>query len=211
MAGNTPQLARAFIVNTTTGEHIPVMYNPEQFSLDQGNTFAEIGIPGLNASPVQYLRGKGRTLSMELFFDSYELGGDVRQFTDGITNLLATQPATFAPPVLLFVMGSFSFRCVLVDAAQRFTMFAIDGTPVRSTLSVRFHEYVDVTVAVESGVFIGPPTLINVTQGATVASIAAAVYGDPSRWRDIAGANKIEDPFNPPTGQPLVIPGQATS
>jgi nucleoid-associated protein YgaU len=211
MAGNTPQLAKAFIVNTTTGQRIPVMYNPEQFSLDQGNTFAEIGIPGLNASPVQYLRGKGRTLSMELFFDSYELKGDVRQFTDGITGLLATLPATFAPPILLFVMGSFSFRCVLVDAAQRFTMFAIDGTPVRSTLSVRFHEYVDVSVTVETGVFIGPPTLINITQGATVTGIAATVYGDPSRWRDIANANKIEDPFSLPTGHSLVIPGQASS
>jgi LysM repeat protein len=211
MPGNTPQLAKAFIVNTTTGEQIPVMYNPEQFSLDQGNNFAEIGIPGLNAPPIQYVRGKGRTLSMELFFDSYELGSDVRQFTDGITGLLATLASTFAPPILLFVMGSFSFRCVLMEAAQRFTMFAIDGTPVRSTLNVRFHEYVDVTVAVESGVFIGPPTLRNVIQGDTVSGIAASVYGDPSRWRDIASANNIEDPFSLPAGQSLVIPGKATS
>ncbi len=151
------QLAKAFIVNTTTGQQIPVMYNPEQFSLEQGNDFAEIGIPGLNAPPIQYVRGKGRTLTMELFFDSYELGGDVRQFTDGITGLLATLPNTFAPPILLFVMGSFSFRCVLAEAAQRFTMFAGDGTPVRSTLNVRFHEYVDVTIQIETGVFIGPP------------------------------------------------------
>jgi hypothetical protein len=211
MSGSAPQLAKGFIVNTVTGQRIPVMYNPEQFTLDQGNDFAEIGIPGLNAPPIQYVRGKGRTLSMELFFDTYELGGDVRQFTDGITGLLATLPATFAPPVLLFVMGSFSFRCVLMEASQRFTMFAIDGTPVRSTLSVRFHEYVDVTVAVESGVFIGPPTLRNVIQGDTVSGIAAAVYGDPSRWRDIADANKVEDPFNLPAGTPLVIPGKATT
>src|ERR1700684_1388371 len=121
MSGSMPQLAKAFIVNTTTGQQIPLMYNPEQFTLDQGNNFAEIGIPGLNAPPIQYVRGKGRTLTMELFFDSYELGVDVRQFTDGITGLLATLSATFAPPILLFVMGSFSFRCVLMEAGQRFT------------------------------------------------------------------------------------------
>lgn len=210
MAGTTPQLAKAFIVNTVTGERVPVMYNPEQFSRDQGNNFAEIGIPGLNAPPIQYVRGKGRTLTMELFFDSYELGGDVRQFTDGITNLLSTLPGTFAPPILLFVMGSFTFRCVLMDAAQRFTMFAADGTPVRSTLNVKFHEYVDVTVAIQSGVFVGPPTLQNVVQGDTVSAIAAQSYGDPSRWRDIAQANNIEDPFNLPAGTAVVIPGQAT-
>jgi hypothetical protein len=211
MANNMPQLAKAFIVNTNTGERIPVMYNPEQLSLEQGNNFAEIGIPGLNAPPIQYVRGKGRVLSMELFFDSYELGVDVRQFTDGITNLLATLPDTFAPPIVLFVMGSFSFRCVLMEAAQRFTMFAVDGTPVRSTLSARFHEYVDVTVAVESGFFIAAPIITNIIQGSTVSSIAASVYGDPTRWRDIANANNIEDPFNLPAGQPLVIPGQTST
>jgi hypothetical protein len=211
MAGGTPQLAKAVIVNTTTGDRIPVMYNPEQFSLDQGNNFAEVGIPGLNAPPIQYVRGKGRTLSMDLFFDSYELGVDVRQFTDGLTGLLQTLPSTLAPPVLLFVMGSFSFRCVLVEAAQRFTMFGTDGTPVRSTVSARFHEYVDVTVAVQSGVFIGPPTLVNVIQGNTVSGIAAQVYGDPSRWRDIADANQIEDPFSLPAGTSLVIPGKAVT
>jgi len=209
MPGNTTQLAKAFIVNTVTGERIPVMYNPEQFSLDQGNKFAEVGIPGLNAPPIQYVRGKGRVLSMDLFFDSYELGLDVRQFTDGFTGLLETLPGTFAPPVLLFVMGSFSFRCVLMEAAQRFTMFAMDGTPVRSTISARFHEYVDVTVAIESGVFIGPPTLRNVIEGDTLSGIAAQVYGDAARWRDIASANKIEDPFTLPAGTSLVIPGKA--
>ena len=204
------QLAKAFIVNTNTGQQIPVMYNPEQFALDQGNNFAEIAIPGLNAPPIQYVRGKGRTLNMDLFFDSYELGQDVRQFTDGITGLLATLPNTFAPPILLFVMGSFSFRCVLAEAAQRFTMFAMDGTPVRSILTVRFHEYVDVTIAIETGVFLGPPILYNVVQGDTLSGIAGSTGGDPSTWRNIANANNVDDPFNPPAGRSLVIPGNPT-
>jgi nucleoid-associated protein YgaU len=204
---NLPQLAKATIINTETAEQVAVMYNPEQFTLDQGNDFAEIGIPGLNAPPIQYVRGKGRTLSMELFFDSYERAVDVRQFTDGITRLLDKLPGTHAPPVLLFAMGQFIFRCVLVDAAQRFSMFLADGTPVRSTLNVRFHEYVDAQVTIERGVFIGPPTLHNVVQGQTVSGIATQIYGDPSRWRGIARANGIEDPFHPVTGQRLVVPG----
>jgi nucleoid-associated protein YgaU len=51
----------------------------------------------------------------------------------------------------------------------------------------------------------------NVLQGDTLSGIAAKAYGDPSRWRDIANANDIEDPFNLPTGTPLVIPGNASS
>jgi nucleoid-associated protein YgaU len=204
------QLAKAVIVNTNTGQQIPVMYNPEQFSLDQGNNFAEIGIPGLNAPPIQYVRGKGRTLSMELFFDTYELAVDVRTYTDAITGLLETVPNTFAPPILLFVMGGFTFRCVLAECAQRFTMFFIDGTPARCMLTVRFHEYVDVTISIETGVFLGPPMVYNVVQGDTLSGIAAQTGGDPSTWRNIANANNVEDPFNLPTGKPLVIPGNPT-
>jgi hypothetical protein len=207
MALSLTQLAKAMIINTKTGERITVMYNPEQFTLDQGNDFAEVGIPGLNAPPIQYVRGKGRTLSMELFFDTYEQGADVRQFTDPVVGLLDKLPDTHAPPVLLFVMGQFTFRCVLMEAGQRFSMFLRDGTPVRSTLNVRFHEYVEADVAVERGVFIGPPALFNVIQGQTVSAIAGQVYGDPSRWREIADENNIADPFHPPPGQPLVIPG----
>jgi hypothetical protein len=202
-----PRLAKAAILNTNTGERIPVMYNPEQFTLDQGNNFAEVGIPGLNAPPIQYVRGKGRVLSMDLFFDTYELGTDVRQYTDGVVGLLDKVPNTSAPPILLFTMGQFTFRCVLMEAGQRFSMFARDGTPVRSVITARFHEYVDVQVQVQSGFFLGPPTIRNVIQGDTVSAISSKVLGDPTRWREIANANQIEDPFHLPTGKPLVIPG----
>src|SRR5262245_13320388 len=155
------RLAKALIVNTETNQRTPVMYNPEELKLDQGNNFAEVGIPGLNAPPVQYVRGKARTLSMDLFFDTYEMGEDVRRHTGPIVRLLRKLPRTLAPPVLLFVMGQFTFQCVLVEAGQRFTMFFRDGTPVRSTMSVRFQEFVRVEVEVERGFFVGPPTLHN--------------------------------------------------
>jgi len=105
------------------------------------------------------------------------------------------------------VMGQFIFRCVLTEAGQRFTMFLPDGTPVRSVLSVRLHEFVEAEVQVERGVFLGPPVLHNVVQGQTMSAIAAQVYGDPSRWREIARANKVLDPFNPKPGQQLIVPG----
>jgi hypothetical protein len=128
------QLAKAAIINTETNERITVMYNPEQYSIDLGNQFAEAPIPGLATPPIQYVRGKARTLSMELFFDSYELHQDVRDFTGQVTALLEQSKKTHAPPVLLFTMGQFSFKCVLVDVQQRFTMFDRDGTPVRASL-----------------------------------------------------------------------------
>ncbi len=199
-------LAKATITNTQNNQQIQVMYNPDEFKLDQGNSFAEVGIPGLNAPPIQYVRGRSRSLTMDLFFDTYETGEDVRQYTGQIVQLLNTTLQTQAPPVLLFSMGQFNFQCVLVDAGQRFTMFLRNGTPVRSTLSVKFQEYVRVEVQVQSGFFAGPPTLHNITKGQTLSGLAADFIGDPGRWRDIAEANNIDDPFHIQPGTALVIP-----
>jgi nucleoid-associated protein YgaU len=104
-------------------------------------------------------------------------------------------------------MGQFNFQCVLVDAGQRFTMFLGDGTPVRSTLSARFQEYVRIDLQVEQGFFLGPPTLYRLVHGQTLSQLAANYLGDPARWREIAEANKIDDPFHIPPGLTLVIPG----
>jgi nucleoid-associated protein YgaU len=201
------QLAKAAILNTATGERIPVLYNPEEYRLEHGNNFAEVGIPGLAAPPLQYVRGKARTLSMELFFDSYERGGDVRALSGRVVALLDKLPDTHAPPVLVFAMGAFTFRCVLLAADQRYTMFLQDGTPVRVILSVRFQEYVRAELDVQRGLFVGPPTLHNLAAGERLADLAAKYLGDASRWREVATQNGITDPFALPEGQQLVIPG----
>ncbi|MFE6962948.1 LysM peptidoglycan-binding domain-containing protein [Streptomyces sp. NPDC057696] len=220
-------LAKAEIIDTASGENYPVMFNPEELKLDQGNSFAEISIPGLNTPPVQYVRGRARTLAMDLFFDTYESGGDVRAHTGPIVRLLDKRPGTHAPPVLLFSLGSFQFRCVLVDANQRFTMFLRNGTPVRSSLSVRFQEYVPTDVEVRSGVFFASPTASAVAnravsaaeslmsqeptvhvvvEGDTLSAIAGVYLGDPALWREIAQANAIVDPLHLTPNTRLVVP-----
>ena len=88
-------------------------------------------------------------------------------------------------------------------------MFLRDGTPVRSTMTVRFQEFITVDVQIQSGLFIGPPTVQNIVAGQTVATMAATQLGDPGRWREIAVANNLDDPFNVPAGKPLVVPSKA--
>jgi hypothetical protein len=183
---------------------------------------------------VQYVRGKNRVLTMELFFDTYETGEDVRVHTAPIVALLDRQPQTLAPPVLLFSLGQVQFRCVLTDAGQRFTMFGRDGTPVRSMMSVRLQEYADVSLEIRQGLFLGSPTasaVVNkvitplveaaarqlpanvatvvhvVLHGDTLSGIAGVYLGDPARWREIAELNRILDPLALAPGASLVIPG----
>lgn len=200
------QLAKAVIVNQQSGQRIEVMYNPEEYRVEQGNEVAEIGVPGLARPPIQFVRGRARVLSMDLFFDTYERGEDVRVHTRRIVGLLDPHARTHAPPVLLFVMGHVAFECVLLEANQQYTMFLADGTPVRARLSVRFQEHAAVEVEVQRGLFVGPPTLHQVAARDTLANLAAAYLGDAGRWREIAELNGLDDPFRLEPGRTLRLP-----
>lgn len=203
-------LEKAFITPETPAgaEPIVVLFNPNQYSLEKGNQITEIGIPGLGAPILQYVRGNTRTLSMDLFFDTYEQQSDVRDHTNKIYALLGIESEKHVPPVCVFTWGDFNFRCVLERVSGRFTLFLSDGTPVRATLSVAFKEFIDVEIEVRRA-----PTESSdhtktrvVKRGDTLSSIAAEEYGSPTRWRPIAEANAIDNPRTLTTGEPLVIP-----
>ena len=196
------------IITPEDGESIPVLFNPTQYSLDKGNQIAEIGIPGLGAPILQYVRGNTQTLTMELFFDTYEQQTDVRKHTKKIYGLLGIESATHVPPICTFTWGNFNFRCVLERVGGRFTLFLADGTPVRATLNVTFKEFIDVKIEVQTT----PTESVDhtktrtVKRGDTLNSLAAAEYGDPAKWRPIAEANHIDNPRVMKPGQDLIIP-----
>ena len=198
-------LEKATLTNLLSGETIPVRFNPEEYTIEASNNFAEIPVPGLANQPLQYVRGANRTLAMELFFDTYEAGRDVRRETGRITALLAQDFLLRAPPVLLFAWGGLTFRCVLETVSQRFTMFRDDGTPVRATLTVRFKESQPTELlALIAGA--ARETLRLVGAGDTLSGIAGNVLGDPGAWRRLADANNIDNPRRLAVGATLVVP-----
>lgn len=204
-------LEKAVIINLDTGEQIPVMFNPEEYSLELGNTFAEIGVPGLAKPPVQYIRGTARQLQMELFFDTYEQRRDVRRETQRVVTLLEKVGPLQAPPILLFSWGTLQFKCVLERVSQRFIMFLQDGSPVRARLNITLKEYERITVDIEHGLFVGPPSVRNVIEGDTLDRFAYEYLGDPGAWRAIAELNNIDDPFALIPGTTLVMPSNTAN
>lgn len=208
------ELARAQIV-TESGEVIPVLFNPNRYSLDEGNTISEIGIPGLGAPVLQYVHGNARSVSLELFFDTWEpavVGGvlveDVSVLTDSVYGLLSIEGDRHVPPVCDFIWGTFIFTCVVERVSGQFTLFRDDGTPARATLTVTLKEYVSPADQIrkdmpESADHVKTRT---VRRGDTLSSIAAVEYGDPGKWRPIADANAIVNPRLLEAGRTLVIP-----
>ena len=211
-------LEYALVTNTNTGEPITVQFNPSEYTVSRENNFAQAAIPGLSAPLLQFAHGNMQTLDMELLLDTHEehpnagqtngAGDDVREVVRLFTGLMDIDPATHAPPVLLFTWASLSFTCVLAKVTQKFTMFRADGTPVRARLQASFHEYRNAdfeTREVKRETADYTKTHV-VRQGETLAQVAHIAYRDPAKWRPIALRNGVTDPLTLEVGDRLAIP-----
>jgi len=190
------------------GEPVKVLFNPTEYSIEKSNQFQSTAIPGLQAPVTSFVNGNAATLSMDLLFDSYEKGTDVRNYSGRLTAMLDIDRGLHAPPVCKFIWGKLEFKAVLERVNQRFTMFLDSGVPVRATLSVTFREYKTITEQLQS-----PPRQSAdrtkhrvIKQGDNLWLIADREYGDPGLWRIIAEANNINNPRILITGKEIIIP-----
>lgn len=203
-------LTKAVIVNldAPASPPIAVMFNPPRYELSKTNRFAEIKIPGLPSSVLQFVNGNAKTLTMELFFDTTGTGADVRTTTAAIANLTELGAITRAPPRLLLLWGSLAFPCFLVSVRQEFDYFNAAGLPLRARLTVEFkgHDSVESLVAAVPVAQVEQATAYVAMAGDTLQAIAASVYDDPAKWRQIADANNLDDPRTLGAGLRLQIP-----
>ncbi|KST62199.1 CIS tube protein [Mastigocoleus testarum] len=204
-------LEKAFILagnGDLSRKEIEVLFNPTEYSLETSNQFQRTAVPGTATPATQFVNGNTQTLTMDLFFDSYERGEDVRSYTTQVTSLLDIDPILHAPPICEFRWGSLSFRATLEQVNQTFTLFLESGVPVRATLSVTFKEYKTLSeqiqgVRKESS---ADTKRIIPKQGDSLWMIANKEYKDSSLWRLIANANKISNPRLLTVAQELIVP-----
>jgi nucleoid-associated protein YgaU len=194
---------------------IEVMYNPKEFTIDSSVQYQRSAMPGLQTPITQFVSGQAQTLSLDLFFDTYEKKTDVRESTSKLTNLLKIDSEIHAPPVCIFEWGvplsldkGVFFKGVFDKITQKFTMFLDSGIPVRATLSVSISEYRTIkeqleTIKKESS---DRTKLRELNEGDQLWHLADREYNDPTLWRTIADANKIENPRLLTPGIELVLP-----
>lgn len=189
-------------------QNVYVLFNPTEYTLDRGNEYSWVKIPGLSQPIAQFITGEVPSLSMDLFFDSYEAGEDVRTYTSPLTSALDVDSDLHAPPICQFVWGSLIFKGLLEKCTQKFTMFSQEGLPVRATLSVTFKSYKTITEQFQEiprqSADRTKQKLIK--QGDQLWMVAAREYEDPGHWRAIARANGIDNPLKLQAGQRIVVP-----
>jgi len=203
---------------------IPVQFNPSEYTLTKGAQIAEIAIPGIDAPILQFVRGQTQTLSMELFFDTTQMGMgeapvlDVRTLTEPVFQLVKIQAKTHAPPRVRFSWGlGLSFRAIVDSIQQKFTLFNPVGIPLRATLTVSFKEYQTLEEQLQrlnlQSADHSKKRLIK--RGETLALIAYQEYGDSTEWRRIfeepRNLQLIPDPRRLQPGLEIVIPSIPTT
>jgi hypothetical protein len=223
----------------TQGGPIEALFNPHEISRSRsvnwhGKKVASQGGGWTWSDTEQHFLSVGaETLSLELFFDTYEARSqvsgwqraasfvqpanpfqgsdatDVTRLTDQVAKLAEVDRELHHPPICLLSWGAFGriFTGVLTELDQRFTLFLADGTPVRATLSCSFLEFQ--TRAHRRAREMNSADVVKsrvVRRHDTLHSIAAEEYGDPGQWRHIAGANGIVNPRTVRPGMVLTIP-----
>lgn len=211
------ELVKAVIQNLDTNDSVQCMFNPKEYTFSKQNSWNFTNRKGENLPIPEFESGQPTTLKMQLFFDTFETGEDVREYTSKIWDLTRVNEQTKdaktkkgRPPICRFQWGrTWSFKAVVTDISQRFTLFLPDGRPVRATLDVTFQQVEDEGLYPRQNPTSGEGEgrkLHVVKQGERIDWIAATEYGDPTLWRLIAEHNGLDNPLALQPGQVLFIP-----
>jgi hypothetical protein len=201
---------------------IEVMFNPKDYAHS-----LNVEWEGENEDIPEFKRSNFGTLTITLFFDSYEKGVDVREdheirSSGKVRKIAGTKriielglPSVEGkdskrPPICLFSWGKFNFKCVIENVKQEFTMFLSNGIPVRAKVTITMKPVTSVQDTLKMKGIEACRKIRIVKEGDRLDIIAAEELKDPLLWRKIAKANDIADPLNFPgpdnIGRVLIIP-----
>ncbi len=210
------ELTKASLTNVESNERIEFLYNPTEYSISKSISWDAVAMVGFDVPPTEFQGAKPSTISLDLFFDTYEADQDVRTtYTDKVFALTKISAQTRQggqrgrPPRCLFSWGrGFSFQAVITSVSVTFTLFKADGTPVRAKMKVDLQECEDATAQppqnpTSQGTY-GHKAHV-VQPGDNIDLLANKYYGDPKSWRVIADANDLDNPMDLRVGRVLDI------
>ncbi|HYJ83082.1 MAG TPA: LysM peptidoglycan-binding domain-containing protein [Allosphingosinicella sp.] len=214
------------ISGSRAGTVVPVLFNPEQYTMDKANSFKSTAVPGLGSELIQFVNGNSAILTMELFledsFDGPSLGLSqaADELVQGVANtlvmarmkllnsLLEIDRMLHAPPTIRFVWGPLRFDAVVEKITSKVTIFHSNGLPKRASLSVSFREYRSIAQQLEEPrrESADKTKRRQVDAAETLWLIAEREYGDTRAWRHIAEESDVDDPRALRPGDWLQVP-----
>ena len=114
------------------GQATTVHFNPTSLQLSISNT---LGASGESGDTKQYVTGSSATLTMELTFDTTDVGTDVRAATQQIADFMEPDEQRI-PGHILFQWGTFVFQGMVQSYQETIDFFAPSGVPLRAKVNL---------------------------------------------------------------------------
>src|SRR6478735_1028427 len=171
---------------------------------------------GESALP-EFVGSGPRSLSLDVFLDSTAThDNSVEKAVEQLMTACVPTPSSLgrktpASPWVRFDWGTSkttSFDGVMSNLSVSYTLFDVDGKPLRATCSLSIEEAsVDPAGQNPTSGSREARRTHRVVAGDSLPLLAWREYGDATAWRTIAEANDVDDPMQLTPGRELVVPG----
>lgn len=206
------------------GAAIDCLFNPTEFTVTKTNTWTFKEIKGNSFPPPEYGGGAPRELTVNLLFDSTLLPTTptVMSVCDDLFKMMEVPAgqqaggAESAPAYLTFSWGAYQgFKAACTSLTVAYQLFKPNGEPIRADVRMTLKQTEPASTAsaptANQG---GNPTtqalpgvaIHTIQEGDSLPGIAYKAYGDATRWRTIAEANGVDNPFHLRRGSALTLP-----
>ncbi|KOV65532.1 LysM peptidoglycan-binding domain-containing protein [Streptomyces sp. MMG1121] len=194
-----------------------LQFNPNSLQLRKTTEWRRTPSRMAGESALPEFVGSGpRELSLEVFLDSTSThDNSVEQAVEKLMKGCVPTPASLArkkpaSPWVRFEWGkarTTSFDGVLSSLSVTYSLFDVDGKPLRATCSLSIEEAsVDPPGQNPTSGARTARSTHTVVAGDSLALLSWREYGDATAWRVIAEANGIDDPMALTPGTELVVP-----
>lgn len=201
---------------------VRLRFNPSRLSLSKTTEWRRTPsrMAGQSALP-EFVGAGPRSLSLEVFLDATDKhDGSVEKAVEDLMKACVPTAGSLsrnapASPWVRFDWGSAkttSFDGVLSSLSVSYTLFDIDGQPLRATCSLTIEEAsVDPPGQNPTSGTLEAHSTHRVVAGDSLPLMAWREYGDATAWRSIAEANGIDDPMVLVPGTELIVPSTVES
>lgn len=198
---------------------IKAMFNPNKLTFGRTVKWGDQQAAKRDNPELQFTGSDPVTITIDLLFDTYDdpdLAKDSvkDKHIDKLMRLTTVESHgdLHRPPLCRLVWGTMGmfFQGVLTQLEVSYTMFIESGRPVRATARCSFKQWIGNLSDLQKQNLMSSDVAKTrlVKRGDSLATIAAAEYGDPRVWRVIAEANGIDDPLALLPGTRLVLPAR---
>ncbi|MFJ4806904.1 CIS tube protein [Streptomyces murinus] len=193
---------------------LPFHFNPESLSISKSAAWPRTLSPGAdNTAPPQFVGSEPRSMTVEMFFDAGGGRSNVQEAVETLMKCCEPTPESNraegpSPPWIRLEWGGLKyFYSLATSVGVTYTLFAPNGVPLRAQCSVSMEE-IGGSIRRQNPTSGGDENVSTheVIRGDSLASLAYVTYGNPTRWRDIARYNSIDDPALLYPGQWLLLP-----